>query len=379
LLLAVLPFALVAAFGALRLVVGPGWGVLPLLAVGPAVAGVLGGVGQVLAVAAEAMVICGLFVAADHPGSGAFDRALTASLAVIGVAAGASLASVVRARHDRALVRVRLVAEATQEVVLRPVPREVGSVKIALRYMSASEEARVGGDLYDVVRTSDYVRLVIGDAKGKGLSALRLAAAVLGSFREAAYEEESLVAIASRIETSLARQLGVEDDEEFVTAIIAEISTDGSKMELLSCGHPDPLLLTPTAPRFLRLAQENLPLGLGHFTVEPRSTITTSFEPGDMVLFYTDGLTEARDKAGEFFPLADCASLRSIQHPDMLLDGLCDEVNQYVGHAAHDDVALLLVYRAAVLLALASGDRAGNPVERLRELAPAACSSPSSS
>ena len=343
-----MPFALVAAFGALRLAVGAGWGVLPLLAVGPAVAAVLGGVGRVLAVGAEAMVICGLFVTVDHPDSGAFHRALTASLAVIGVTAGASLASVVRARRDRDLARVRLVAEATQQVVLRPVPQEAGPIQLAMRYVSASEEARVGGDLYDVVSTRDYVRLVIGDAKGKGLSALRLAAAVLGSFREAAYEEESLAAIASRIETSLARQLGVEEDEEFVTAIIVEISTDGSKMELLSCGHPDPLLLTPTVPCFIRSARENLPLGLGHLTGEPRSTITTCLEPGDKVLFYTDGLTEARNKAGEFFPLADSPSLRSLQHSDMLLDGLCDEVNQYVGRVAHDDVALLLVCRGSL-------------------------------
>jgi serine phosphatase RsbU (regulator of sigma subunit) len=345
LLLAVAPFALVAVLGAVRLAIGSGWGILPLLAVGPAVAAVLGGVRLVMAVGAEAVVICVLFLAADQPGSDAFHRALTALLAIIGVVAAGSLASAAGARRDRDLARVRLVAEATQQVVLRPVPREAGPVKIALRYLSASEEARVGGDLYDVVSTPDYVRLVIGDAKGKGLPALRLAAAVLGAFREAAYEEVGLAAIASRLETSLARQLGSLEDEEFVTAILAEISPDGSKMELLGCGHPDPLLLTPTATRFIRLAGETLPLGLGHLTTEPRSTSTICFEPGDKVLFYTDGLTEARNRAGEFFPLADSPSLRSLWPPDMVLNGLCDEVNQHVGHVPDDDVALLLAYR----------------------------------
>jgi serine phosphatase RsbU (regulator of sigma subunit) len=342
LLLAVVLFALVAGLGMLRLAVGPGWGILPLLAVGPAVAGVLGGVWHVLAVGAEATGICGAFLASNLPDSHPFHRALTGILAIIGVTAGASLASAARVRRDRDLARVRLVAEATQQVVLRPVPRETGPVKIALRYVSASEEARVGGDLYEVVSTGDHVRLIIGDAKGKGLPALWLVAAVLGSFREAAYEEKSLAAIASRVETSLARQLSTE--EEFVTAILAEISPDGSTMKLLNCGHPDPLLLTRAAPRFIRSAQETLPLGLGQLTGEPRSTITIRLEPGDKVLFYTDGLTEARNSAGEFFPLADSPALRSREDPDTVLDGLCDEVNQHAGHVPDDDVALLLVY-----------------------------------
>lgn len=344
-LLSAVPFALVAAIASVRLAMGPDSGILPLLAVGPAVAAVIGGVGQVLGVGAEAVVMCAYFLATDEPGSGGFRRALITLFAIIGVTAGASFASIARAKRDQDLARVRLVAETTQKVVLRPVPHEVGPVKFAMRYVSASEEARVGGDLYDVVSTPDYVRLVIGDAKGKGLPALRLAAAVLGSFREAAYEAGSLASIVSTIETSLARQLGADEDEEFVTAIFAEISSDGSKMEFLSCGHPDPLLLSGTVPRFLTIAGDCLPLGLGHLGSEPRCTTTISFAPGESVLLYTDGLTEARNRAGEFFSLADSPSIRSPQRLDMLLDRLCDEVSQHVGHAPHDDVALLLVYR----------------------------------
>jgi serine phosphatase RsbU (regulator of sigma subunit) len=345
---------------------GPRWGILPLLAVGPAVAAVIGGVGEVLAVGAEAVVICAVFLALDEPSSGGFRRPLITLLAIVGVTAGASLASVARTRRDRALAQVRLVAEATQKVVLRPVPHEVGPVRLSMRYVSASEEARVGGDLYDVAYTPDYVRLVIGDAKGKGLPALRLAAAVLGSFREAAYDEGSLAAVVARIETSLDRQLGEDEDEdeEFVTAIFAEFSRDGAKMELLSCGHPDPLLLSPTVPRFITIAGECLPLGLGDLSSERRSTTTICLEPGEKVLLYTDGLTEARNKAGEYFPLADSSSVRSPQHPDMLLDRLCDEVNQHVGHVPHDDVALLLVYREDALLPLAHGASAGNSPRR---------------
>src|SRR5258706_94529 len=63
-----------------------------------------------------------------------------------------------------------------------------------------------------------------------------------------AYEQDSLAAVVSRIETGLGRQLA---DEQFVTAILAEVSLDGTKIELLSCGHPAPLHLGTARPRFV--------------------------------------------------------------------------------------------------------------------------------
>ena len=344
-MLLILPFALVAALSVLRAALGSGWGLLPLLAVGPALAAAIGGVRYTLAVGAEALVISAFFLVSDPLDPDAYRHALIACLAVAGVTVGASLASAARARRDRDLARVRLVATAAQQVVMRPIPPEVGPVRIAMRYLSASEDARVGGDLCEVVNTPDCARMMVGDAEGKGLPALQLAATVLSVFREAAYEEKNLTAIVSRIETRLARQLG---DDQFVTAVFAAVSADGSEKELLSCGHPDPLLLGSTGPRFVGCGQEGLPLGLGHLTSELRSAVTVPFGPGDQVLFYTDGIAEARNRAGEFFPLIDSASLRSQQPPDMLLDRLCNEMTRHVGHAPDDDVALLLVYRGAI-------------------------------
>lgn len=115
-----------------------------------------------------------------------------------------ALASRARERRDRVLAHVQLVAEAAQQVLLRPVPRPADPVRLAAGYLSASSGARVGGDLYEVVTTPECVRLVVGDAKGKGLPAVRSAAAVLGVFREAAHKEDGQAAIVSHIETSLA-------------------------------------------------------------------------------------------------------------------------------------------------------------------------------
>lgn len=316
---------------------------LPLLSVGPAVAAAIGGVVYTLAVGAAALAECLLLAASMQPAV-THRQAQVAFLAVAGVTAAGILASRARRRRDRELAQVRVVAEAVQRVLLRPVPRQAGPVRLAVHYLSASCGARVGGDLYEVVSTPDFVRLIVGDVQGKGLPAVQSAAAVLGVFREAAYDESSLTAIASRIENSLTRQL---DHEQFVTAILAEISADGTKVELLSCGHPAPLLLGPAPPRLIDPEQGSLPLGLGHLTDVPRLPLTIPFAPGDAVLFYTDGASEARNKAGQLFPLADRASARAPLDPATLVDRLGDEVTRHVGHAPDDDVALLLIYRDA--------------------------------
>ena len=340
-LVSALPFAIIASIGVSPMVTGPGWGLLPLLAVGPAVAAAVGGRLYTMAAGAVALAVCLLFAVGIQPGA-THRMAEVAFLAVAGVTAAGALASRARGRRDRELAQVRLVAEAAQQVLLRPVPRQAGPVRLAAAYLSASSGARVGGDLYGVVTTPECVRLVVGDAEGKGLSAAQSAAVVLGVFREAAYEEDSLAAIASRIETSLARQLG---DEQFVTAIFAELSGDGTKIELLSCGHPAPLLLRTTRPRFVGPDDGSLPLGLSDLADVPRTPVTIPFEPGDALLFYTDGASEARNKAGVFFPLADCAAMRAPPDPATLADRLSDEVIRHVGHEPDDDVALLVIYR----------------------------------
>ncbi len=336
-----LPFGLIAVIAAGRLVAGAGWGLLPLLAVGPAGAAAIGGVRYTLAAGGWALVVSGLFVADMQPGSVGHRSAVVVVFAVAGVTVAGMLASWSRGRRERQLAQVRLVAEAAQRVVLRPVPGQVGAVRFAVRYVSAASQARVGGDLYEVVAAGDRVRLVVGDAEGKGLPAVQSAAEVLGVFREAAHEEDSLAAVVARMEASVARQAG---DEQFVTAVLAEISEDGAKMELISCGHPAPLLLGASGPR-LAGCPASLPLGLRDLCDEPRIPVTIPLAPGDEVLFYTDGATEARNKAGEFFPLAGCASLSRPHRPEGLVDQLSAELASYVGHAPDDDIALLLVYR----------------------------------
>jgi serine phosphatase RsbU (regulator of sigma subunit) len=335
------PFIVLAVVGLLRLSLGPGYGLLPLLALGPASAAAVGGPVYTLFVGGVAVAEAALF------GYGLGTTITSGALAVliaaiVAVSVGGTLASHLRRRHERELAEVRAVAEVTQRVLLRPLPERSGPVRLTARYVSASTGARVGGDLYAAVPTVQGLRLIIGDAEGKGLSAVREAATAMGAFRAAADEAGTLGEVAVRIEATLDHEFGA---EQFITAVLAEISADGTKMEIINCGHPQPLQLGPAGPQPLGPEDGSLPLGLGLPDAAERISYTVPLRPGEPVLLYTDGLSEARNRSGDFFPLSESASLQTLADPSVLLDQLIAEVTSYLRHDPDDDMALLLVER----------------------------------
>jgi serine phosphatase RsbU (regulator of sigma subunit) len=364
------PFVISAGAVTGRMMLGPGWGLLPLLVVGPAVAAAVGGAGYTLAAGAVAAASCLAFDIRTMNDQMSHRPIVVAFLATVGVTVFGVLAARSRERRSQELAQVKLVAEAAQQVLLRPVPARVGAVRMAVNYLSAAEAAQVGGDMYEVVATPGRLRLIVGDAEGKGLSAVRAAATVTSVFREAARDEECLAQVVARIEASVAEEAG---DEQFITAVLAEILPDKDKMELISCGHPAPLVFGTQPPRYAGPEEGSLPLGLGDLGGAPRIPVTVPFPPGESVLFYTDGASEARNKAGEFFPLEQCealcpaAGLATPAEPAALVNRLSAEVVRHIGHEPDDDVALLMVCREATLDRAWHGAAAG-----LRTIRPAA-------
>lgn len=112
--------------------------------------------------------------------------------AIVAVTLAAAYASHVRLQREEALFQVRLVADTAQKVLLRPLPRRIKNIEIESLYLAAQEQARIGGDFYEAADTPYGVRLLIGDVRGKGLSAVGAASAVISCFREAAYDEPDL-------------------------------------------------------------------------------------------------------------------------------------------------------------------------------------------
>jgi serine phosphatase RsbU (regulator of sigma subunit) len=350
--LGALPFLVLATVGLIDLRVGHSIGLLALLSLGPAFAAVVGGLARMIIVSCLALALCLILATYKDTSIDADD--LVALATVLGVSVAGVIASTLRQRQEQELAGVRTVAAAAQEVLLRPLPAELGGVRVAVRYISATSRATIGGDLYEVVAAADGTRFIIGDVQGKGLEAVKMASTVLGAFREVAPDTSDLAVIAARIEATLAREL---TDEQFVTAILAQASTDGSKVELLNRGHPPPLLVDSAGPRLVEAAEGGLPLGLAQFAAvpgqggqpgqagHPGQATVIEVGPGDRILFYTDGVSEARNRSGEFFPLARARALREAGDPDKILDDLSADVLRHVGHALDDDAAMLLVRR----------------------------------
>jgi len=249
-----------------------------------------------------------------------------------------------RSQRERALLRITRVAEVAQRAILRPVPGRAGRVTLAVRYLSAAEDSVVGGDFYDVAVTPYGVRLMVGDVKGKGLEAVQLAALVLGSFRQAAFTQRDLPALAAELDRSASRHLG---DEDFVTAVLAEFGPRG-ELKLVNCGHPPPLLLRGGAARPLAARTPTTPLGLDPHPAVERVVLA----PADRLLLYTDGLVEARDGHGRPFEVDDHAAAELLTTPSLeqALDRLVASVLRHAGGRLDDDLALVLAQPRRLVL-----------------------------
>nr|WP_246102299.1 PP2C family protein-serine/threonine phosphatase [Streptomyces piniterrae] len=278
------------------------------------------------------------------PGLGTWWTA--AGIAAVTVAA--AYGSHIRLRREQTLLQVRLVADAAQQVVLSPMPRRFGCVEIEALYLAAAAEASIGGDFYEVVDTKYGVRLLIGDVRGKGLPAVGSAAAMVNSFREAAYDEADLVNIARRLEASSTRYNAAFPPEgmmeRFATALLAEIPHGAGRMGILNCGHPPPLLLNRGEVRALEPTAPSPPLNLAELIGDHYSIDTFGVAPGDLLLLYTDGVAEARDRDGEFFPVADWLRRQTPgRRPGELLNALHHDLLRFSRGHLNDDIAALAV------------------------------------
>ncbi|MEU0395892.1 PP2C family protein-serine/threonine phosphatase [Streptomyces sp. NPDC006208] len=270
--------------------------------------------------------------------------------AIVAVTAAAAYGSHVRRQREETLFNIRLVADAAQKVLLRPLPRRIEGVELESLYLAAQEQARIGGDFYEAAATPYGVRLLIGDVRGKGLSAVGAAAAVIGCFRDAAYDEPDLRGIVHRLETSITRYSAAHPTqdlpERFATALVAEIPHGGAHVRLLNCGHPPPLLVHHGEIRVLEPTTPSPPLNLATLIGDHYCVDTIAFAPGDQLLLYTDGVTETRDRTGAFFPLPDWMRRQGPAPPRELLDRLHRELLDYSGGRLEDDIAALAVQSA---------------------------------
>ena len=301
---------------------------------------------------------------------------------VVIITAVAAAGTVTHVRQEQRIAEVRSVAEAAQRAVLRPLPPLLGPLSLDVVYVAAAAEAKVGGDLYEAVATTEHgIRVIMGDVRGKGLGAVELATDVLGMFREQAHDAPTLSELATRLDAGLGRGMG--RHEEFVTALLVEIDPESGLTSIFNCGHPPPLLIPAAAGdvtrcvTFMEVPAPAPPLGLLTLGDCSDAQLFHALQPDDQLLLYTDGVTEARDAKRAFYPLPERVSALAAKAPGSqkaagspkslgsqagkamlkpvsngsgrpgLLDLLRADLHKHVGAPLEDDAALLLVHAPA--------------------------------
>jgi hypothetical protein len=276
-------------------------------------------------------------------------------VAVCGLGAVAVCSGRVRAQQRAEYIRH--VAETTRQTVLRPLPSQWAGLEQSATYTTADVAARVGGDFYDIQPSPYGTRLVLGDVQGKGLDAVAFASSLIGSFREAAYYQQDLGEVALRMDKRLSRHrdhvraLGGDDGERFATAALVSFpaGAEYGPVELVNCGHLTPLAVGPRGVRPLA-TEASLPLGMLDLTGDTPSVATADLGPAETLLLVSDGITEARDCNGGFFPLT--ANIEAAAHADpeateprRLVRHVRDAAARHTAQGLTDDATVLAVRR----------------------------------
>ncbi|MFE6868968.1 SpoIIE family protein phosphatase [Kitasatospora sp. NPDC057692] len=326
----------------------------------------LAGLGTLAQTVGAAIWVTGVIIVSSvyFPPESINGRALTLAT-VVGASVVAVLLCARRVRRERELHRMRQSAVALQRQLLRPLPALTPDVLLHGRYRPIEEDAMVGGDLYDIADTPYGTRIVIGDVQGKGLPAIGTGFAVLGAFREAAFREPALTDVALALEAAVTRhnayaaQSG--EAERFVTATVFCLDRTAA-VQAVNCGHLAPYLLADGAAEAVPLAP-GVPLGLADLAGEVRTVQWFDLPADGTLVLLTDGVTEAQDGTGAFYPVEQRLRALGDRTPDRLPEAVDEDVLRYSRGRRRDDLTVLALRRNPVARPAGPASRgvSGNP------------------
>ena len=156
----------------------------------------------------------------------------------------------------------------------------------------------VGGDCFDYAVNDGVLDMSIFDAMGHGLTSSILASLIVGAYRHGRRAGLDLPAIATSADAAARSFPG---PSMFATALLARMRLDTGHLTWMSCGHPQPIIVRRGNTLPAVQANPGVPIGLGMLGSVVGTLVEVALEPGDGVLFYTDGITEARNPDGEYF------------------------------------------------------------------------------
>lgn len=245
----------------------------------------------------------------------------------------------------------RRLARALQSGFLA-VPEKVSGLRFGHLYRSASDGVVAGGDFYEIVEQSPgRVAFAIGDVFGRGVERTPLSADLKSAIRMAALAAPSPRAVLSLANRAVTRSDG---GENLASAFVGLLETGSGRLTYCSAGHPPPVLSRPGEPPAFLGGHEML-LGLERGTRYANSIVSMAAE--DMLVLYTDGLSEARDGAGRTYGdkrlLASIAELSS-EDVRLVPEALFLDAFSFTGGRLEDDMAILALRRT-------DADQAGIP------------------
>jgi len=209
-------------------------------------------------------------------------------------------------------------------------------------YSSATEAAYVGGDFYDLVRLPNRrACAIMGDVSGKGVEAASVSSAVKTALGAYAWEGLRPARMVSLLNDFL---LGFSRIETFATMFVGIVDLEAMSLVYCSAGHPPALLVRARTNELITLGVQSGVVGA--FEGLSYRDGEVPIEPGDILLLYTDGVTEARDRDGAFFGedgLRDAVAREVTLGYDGLCERVLDAVSSFAGNSLEDDVALVVV------------------------------------
>ena len=239
----------------------------------------------------------------------------------------------------RARARDKHIAEALQRG-MRNELQHVDGLLAQSRYFSATEAAFVGGDFFDLIRLPQgRACMIMGDVSGKGVEAASVSSAVKTALGAYSWEGLSPARMVRLLNDFL---LGFSRIETFATMFVGMVDVNTGELVYCSAGHPPALLVRASSGELVMLGVQSGVVGAFEDMVYQDGYDT--LQSGDMLLLYTDGVTEARNRDGAFFGEDGLRQMVS-REAQLGFEGLCDRLIEslrgFAGHALDDDVALV--------------------------------------
>ena len=246
-------------------------------------------------------------------------------------------------REKEKLKKEFLIAREVQTNLLPRHLPEHGNVEVATYFEPATE---VGGDFYDYLDfDEDRLGVIIGDVSGHGMSAGLLMAITKSCIHTQMNYECKLDSMMTSMNDIL---LGLSEPRSMVTLFYSMLDFKESTLEYADAGHPFTYLIRGNDPQLITLESISYPLGVKEGL--QFSSCKVKLEPGDFLVYYSDGIVEALDEDGAVFGydrLEEILTSRTFNSPEELLDTLITEVRIHIGAAEQFDDMTAVVIRIA--------------------------------